>query len=77
MPFFKQRHLRVISENNLEELLYYLVKIVVKTGGAWQCIVVIYIVYIWCGSFCSSSWCHWLAKVCYGTGTLWLSLLII
>ena len=39
MPFFKQMHLRVISENNLEELPYYVVKIVVKTGMDWQCIV--------------------------------------
>ena len=36
--FFKQMHLRVISENNFEKSSYYVVKIVVKTGrlgSAW------------------------------------------
>ena len=37
--FFKQMHLRLISENNLEESSYNVVKIVVKTDRAWQCIV--------------------------------------
>ena len=36
--FFKQKHLRVISENTLEKSSYYLVKIVVEIGRALQCI---------------------------------------
>ena len=37
--FFKQIHLGVISENNLEKSSYYVVKIIIKIGRAWQCIV--------------------------------------
>ena len=37
--FFKQMHLGVISENNLEKSSYYVVKIIIKIGRAWQCIV--------------------------------------
>ena len=37
--FFKQMHLGVISENNLEKSSYYVVKIIIKIGRAWQFIV--------------------------------------
>ena len=36
--FFKQKHLMAISEIDLEESSYYLVKIVVEIGSALQCI---------------------------------------
>ena len=36
--FFKQKHLRVISENTLKDSAYYLIKIVVEIGRALQCI---------------------------------------
>ena len=36
--FFKQKHLRMVSEKDLEESSYYLVKIAVEIGRALQCI---------------------------------------